>query len=140
MEGVIGKLRFRGQERVAVINASDYYLDLIRGWLPGVKADNCIDPRFLYEFMVVFAANSADVKRLASPVLHNLAADGVLWFVYPKKKVKLLKTDIDRDHGWDPLEEKGFRRVSQVSIDESLSALRFRNEAFVKSAKAAGKL
>ncbi len=135
MEGVISKLRFKGQSRVLVINASDYYLNMFKEWLPDVRVDTCIDQRFLYEFVVVFSANSADVKRLAPPVLHNLAADGVLWFVYPKEAGIYAKTDIDRDHGWEPLQEKGFRRVSQVSVDDSLSALRFRNESYVRSAK-----
>lgn len=135
MEGVISKLRFKGQNRVLVINASDYYLNLFKEWLPDVRIDTCIDQRFLYEFSVVFSANSADVKRLAPPVLHNLAADGVLWFVYPKQTGVTGKSDIDRDHGWEPLQEKGFRRVSQVSVDDSLSALRFRNESYVRSAK-----
>lgn len=135
MDGVINKLRFKGQKRVSVINASDHYLNLFKEWLPDVKIDTCIDQRFLYEFMVVFSENSADVKRLAPPVLHNLAADGVLWFVYPKKSGKQKKSDIDRDHGWEPLQEKGFRGVSQVSVDESLSALRFRNETYIRSAR-----
>jgi hypothetical protein len=135
MEGVISKLRFKGQSRILVINASDYYLNMFKEWLPDVRVDTCIDQRFLYEFVVVFSANSADVKRLAPPVLHNLAADGVLWFVYPKKAGIYAKTDVDRDHGWEPLQEKGFRRVSQVSVDDSLSALRFRNESYVRSAK-----
>jgi hypothetical protein len=132
MEGVINKLRFKGQERVAVINASDQYLSLLKGWMPDTKTDTCIDQRFLYEFVVVFSANSADVKRLTPAVLHNLASDGVLWFVYPKQSGKFKNTDISRDKGWEPLEEKGFRKVSAVSVDESLSALRFRNELFVR--------
>jgi hypothetical protein len=132
MEEIISKLRYKGQERVAVINASDQYLSLLKGWMPDTKTDTCIDQRFLYEFVVVFSANSDDVKRLTPPVLHNLASDGVLWFVYPKKSGKFRCADIGRDKGWEPLEKKGFCKVSAVSVDESLSALRFRNEVYVK--------
>jgi hypothetical protein len=33
------------------------------------------------------------------------------------------------------VEESGFRRVSQVAIDDDWSALRFRNARYVKSVK-----
>lgn len=134
-EAVIRKLRFRGQNRIAIINAPEEHFSRLIQKLPEVQTDRTIDQRYLYEFMIVFVSNSAEVKNHATAALHNLAADGVLWFVYPKKNSKTIRTDIDRDHGWHPLEEKGFRRVSQVAVDDSWSALRFRNAAYVKSAK-----
>jgi len=134
-EAIIRKLRFRGQNRIAIINAPDKYFNRLRKRLTEVQTDRAIDQRYLYEFMIVFVSNSAEVKSHSPSALHNLAADGVLWFVYPKKSSKAIRTDIDREHGWHPLEEKGFRRVSQVAVDDSWSALRFRNAAYVKSAK-----
>lgn len=135
MEGIVRKLRFKGQERIAIINASDGHYNRLKSEIEDVKADRSIDPRFLYEFMVVFVSSCSEVKELAPAALHNLAADGVLWFVYPKKKSRDEKSDIDRDHGWEAIEDMGFRRVSQVAVDDVWSALRFRNTAFVKSAK-----
>jgi hypothetical protein len=135
MEGIIRKLRFRGQNRIAIINAPNEYFERLKHKLPGVQADRTIDQRFLYDFMIAFTGNRTDVRNLAPVVLHNLSADGVLWFVYPKKSAKIIRADIDRDHGWEPLEEKGFRRVSQVNVDDMWSALRFRNAAYVRSSK-----
>jgi uncharacterized protein YbdZ (MbtH family) len=54
---------------------------------------------------------------------------------YPKGTSKSYVSDINRDHGWDIVEETGFRRVSQVAIDKDWSALRFRNTKYVKSNK-----
>jgi hypothetical protein len=135
MEGVIRKLRFKGQNRIAIINASAEHFERLRTGLDDTQIDRCIDPRFPYEFMIIFAGNCADVKNLAPLAIHNLSADGVLWFAYPKKTAKELRSDIDRDHGWEPLEEMGFRSVSQVAVDDLWSALRFRNNAYVKSAR-----
>jgi uncharacterized protein YbdZ (MbtH family) len=42
---------------------------------------------------------------------------------------------VNRDRGWDTVEESGYRRVSQVAIDEKWSALRFRNARHVGSSK-----
>lgn len=135
MEGVIRKLRFRGQDRIAVVDAPDSHFKRLKKKLSGVQVDSSIDQRFLYEFMVVFVRNSTDIKKLSSVAIHNLADDGVLWFAYPKKSARKISSDVDRDHGWEPLEAKGFRRVSQVNVDDTWSALRFRNAAYVRSAK-----
>jgi hypothetical protein len=135
MEGVIRKLRFRGQDRIAVVNAPDSHFNRLKKKLSGVQVDKNIDQRYLYEFMIVFVGNSAEVKKHSPVAMHNLAADGVLWFAYPKKNVRKISSDIDRDHGWEPLEDKGFRKVSQVNVDDTWSALRFRNAAYVRSAK-----
>jgi hypothetical protein len=46
---------------------------------------------------------------------------GLLWACYPKGG----KADINRDRGWEPLHEAGWHQVTQVAIDDTLSALRF---------------
>jgi hypothetical protein len=52
-----------------------------------------------------------------------------------KRHRKSCASDLDRDHGWMVLIEKGFDKVRQVSIDNDWSALRFRNVRFIKSSK-----
>jgi hypothetical protein len=54
--------------------------------------------------------------------------------VYPKGTSRKFSSDITRDHGWDPVLETGMRAVSQVSVDDDWSALRFRNGRYIKSA------
>ena len=57
--------------------------------------------------------------------LESITYDGVLWISYPKRSSKV-KTDLSRDVGWDVVANAGLRPVTQVSVDETWSALRFR--------------
>ncbi len=51
--------------------------------------------------------------------------DGLLWISYPKRSSKV-ETDITRDVGWEAVTQAGLRAVTQVSINDVWSALRFR--------------
>ena len=55
-----------------------------------------------------------------------------LWFAYPKK-TGAIRTDLSRDHGWEPLAERGLLAVTQVAIDATWSALRFRRRAEIRT-------
>ena len=59
----------------------------------------------------VLAAHAADLK---GPVY--------LWFCYPKGG----RADINRDSLWSMVAEHGLRPITNVAIDETWSALRFR--------------
>jgi hypothetical protein len=56
----------------------------------------------------------------------------VLWLAYPKKSSGV-KTDLSRDAGWPPLEAADFLPVTQISLDETWSALRFRRRSEIKT-------
>lgn len=135
MDHLLKKLRYKDQDRIAVINAPAEFEKSVIKELPDVQIDTEINARYLYEFVVAFTAGSEEVSELIPSCLHNLSRDGKLWIAYPKSTSKKYTTDINRDHGWSPVEEAGFRRVSQVAIDDDWSALRFRNVKFVKTAK-----
>jgi hypothetical protein len=70
---------------------------------------------------LVFADDAASLRA-------TLAAQGALhaphafWVLYPKGG----RTDINRDSLWPILSEYGMRPISQVAVDETWSALRFR--------------
>jgi hypothetical protein len=76
----------------------------------------------------------SEVEQIAPVTIHNLMADGVLWFCYPKKTSKKYNSEIDRDHGWKVLIDSGFYGIRLVAIDPDWSALRFRNKKYIKSA------
>jgi len=94
--------------------------------------DRQIDPKFLYEFCLVFIKKKSELKETVPQSIHNLAEDGVLWFAYPKKSSKKYNSDINRDKGWDLLNSHGFEPVRQVSVDDDWSALRFRNIRYIR--------
>ena len=135
MDNLLEKLKYKSHERIAVLNAPGDFQKRVAALLPDVQIDTEINARFLYEFMIAFTPGSEEVKQFAPVCLHNLSHDGKLWMAYPKGTFKKQATDINRDHGWDPVESAGFRRVSQVAIDDTWSALRFRNEKYVKTNK-----
>jgi hypothetical protein len=134
MEDIIAKLNYKGQKRIAVINATEKFLEYLETGCKGVQIDKDIDQRFPYEFMILFVRLVSEVEILAPKALHNLTSDGILWFAYPKKRSKKLSSDIDRDHGWEVITDRGFDKVRLVSMDDDWSALRFRNVRFIKSA------
>ena len=67
----------------------------------------------------------AELEALAPEAIRAIKHDGLLWISYPKRSSKV-KTDIARDVGWDVVAQAGLRPVTQGSVDETWSALRFR--------------
>lgn len=135
MEEILKKLKYGDQNHIAVLNAPKEIIRKLDKTLPGVQIDTEINARYLYYFMILFTTDSNEVKRLGPACIHNLGDDGKLWMVYPKATSRKYSSDINRDHGWEPVLETGMRPVSQVSVDDDWSALRFRNARYVKSAK-----
>lgn len=135
MDDILKRLRYNNQDRIAVLNAPKYFRDRMTGLLPAVQIDTDINARYLYDFIIAFVPGSEEVKKVGPVCIHNLSDDGKLWMVYPKGNSKGPATDINREHGWEAVEETGFRRVSQVTIDDDWSALRFRNARYVRSGK-----
>lgn len=64
------------------------------------------------------SAARAAVKRHAKALL----ATPLVWFLYPKGG----RADINRDSLWPIVAEHGMRPITQVAVDETWSALRFR--------------
>jgi len=133
MKTLLEKLNYKGQKRIAIINPEtkvdfEPFKDI-----EDVQIDHEIDQRYPYDFMIVFVTKISDVRNITPVALHNLTADGILWFCYPKKSSKKFMPDIDRDHGWKILKDFNFRGVRMISVDEGWSGIRFRNIKYIKS-------
>ncbi|HDZ41438.1 MAG TPA: hypothetical protein ENH59_07170 [Bacteroidetes bacterium] len=135
MEYLLKKLNYKEQERICIVNANNGFVEKINSLRPSVRVDREIDPKFLYEFCLIFTKYESELTDTVPRSIHNLAEDGVLWFAYPKKSSSKYKSDISRDKGWGLLNSYGFGPVRQVSIDEDWTALRFRNVRFIKRSK-----
>lgn len=134
MKDILRKLNYRDQRRIAIVNSEQEFFDGISGELPGVITDREIDQRCPYTFMLVFVRNISEVEHYAPIALHNLTADGNLWFCFPRKNSKRLQTDIDRENGWKALNASGFQEIRTVILNDDWSAMKFRNARFIKSA------
>ena len=112
-----------------IMNAPDGYTQLLGPLPAGSEVETSAEGEF--DFVQLFVHNKADIDADAETAIQVLKPGGILWFSYPKKSSKV-ETDITRDIGWDRLREVGWRPVSQVAIDNTWSALRFRPTSEVK--------
>ncbi len=87
----------------------------------GLAATTATEP----ELILAFASDRASLGRVAAKALDLYGVGGRLWFAYPKKNGPV-RSDLDRDHGWEPLTQAGLLPVTQVALDATWSALRFR--------------
>ncbi len=133
MKKLLEKLNYKGQERIALLSAEAEFFKALSRELKGVQIDKEIDQRYPYEFMIIFVKSIAETEYQAPSVLHNLLADGVLWFCYPKKTSKKYTSDLQRDNVWKALNDMGFFGIRMISVDDDWSALRFRNVKYIKS-------
>jgi len=133
MKKLLDKLNYKERERIAVLNAEEVFINSLSSELSGVVIDKEIDHRFPYAFIIIFVKSISDVENFTPDVLHNLVCDGVMWFCYPKKTSKRFSSDLDRDHGWQTLNDRGFHGIRVVAIDQDWSAMRFRSIKFIRS-------
>lgn len=77
------------------------------------------------DWLMAFVTNKDDIDRLADRLRGGIRDDSVIWICYPKQSSGI-KTDINRDKGWEAIHALGLRGVRQISIDQTWSGLRFR--------------
>jgi hypothetical protein len=117
------KLLIRPGNRLLVLNAPADWLERL-GPLPegATLAEGAGGPA---DVVHLFVSRKDEVDANAPAAMEATRPGGVLWASYPKRSAKVA-TDLTRDHGWEAFAEAGWRPVTQVSIDDVWSALRFR--------------
>jgi hypothetical protein len=133
MKDLLKKLNYKGNKRIAIINAEEYFLTELTKELKDIIIDVEIDQRCPYEYIMVFVRSLAEVEKYGPMTLHNLTADGILWFCYPKKTSGKYTSGPERDRGWKSLNDAGLYGIRLVSVDNDWSAMRFRNIRYIKS-------
>lgn len=117
------KLRLDDARRVLVWNAPEGYLSLL-GELPD-EIELLEEPAGSFDFAHLFAADRAELEEYVDRLLDAVEYDAILWVSYPKGGSGI-KTDLNRDRLWAVMLDRGVRPVTQVSIDDVWSAMRFR--------------
>ena len=123
------KLQIKPDHYVLLVNQPDDFrarLDPLPG---GVEVTDKSGSDF--DAILLFVSTVANLERAVPFAMAAMKPGGVFWISYPKRSSGVA-TDITRDTGWDALRNAGWRPVTQVSIDETWSALRFRPIADVK--------
>lgn len=85
-----------------------------------------------YDGVLACFSSPAEVGSIAPRILAELPTDGLLWVAY-RKGAQAKEAGLNRDSGWDALEEAGWRPVRQIALDDEWSALRFRPRELVKA-------
>ena len=123
------KLRIQPGQRLLILNPPPGYVESLEPLPEGAQlvaetAGTTVD------FCHLFATNSAQLAELLPTALAVCKYDGLLWVSYPKKSSKV-DSDLSRDVLWELPGETGLRPVTQVSIDQTWSALRYRPSELV---------
>ena len=116
-----------------LINAPEDYLENMNGIAFETEISQVSGQ---LDMLHIFAYNKADVDHFVPDAVKLLKYDGLLWMSYAKGTSKI-KTDINRDKGWDTLKGLGFEGIALIAIDETWAAMRFRPKEKVKSIKGA---
>ncbi|MEW9700054.1 YdeI/OmpD-associated family protein [Paenibacillus sp. SI8] len=131
---LVKKLRLAGCKRALIINAPEGYIEKLHPLPEGVVVTKQPDRKLTYDFVQVFVHHIAEVQSLTPQAIQAVEPTGMLWINYPKGTGKI-KTDINRDSGWQTVTDLHYEGVALVSIDETWSAMRFRPIGLVKSSR-----
>ena len=110
------KLRIVDDRRVRLMHAPDRHLPLLGD---AERTSGTADVALLY------SRTRAQLDRDAATAIATVEEGGVLWVCYPKRSAKT-PSDLSREVVRDGMAAHGWHPVSQVSIDETWSALRFK--------------
>jgi hypothetical protein len=123
------KLLVKPNQSLLILNAPVHYMDAL-GTLPeGTTAVHAADDR--YDAVHLFAHNKVELDMHTAAAIAAVKPGGILWVMYPKKS-GAIKTDITRDIGWETVHAADWHGVTQISPDDTWSALRFRPRAEIK--------
>ncbi|MHA2311300.1 MAG: DUF3052 family protein [Candidatus Thorarchaeota archaeon] len=117
------KLFIKENYIVLLVNEPDGYRDLLIDLPEGVKiVSSSSEP---VDFVHLFVRDKAELESHLEKTNSHVKEGGLLWVSYPKGTSKI-KTDINRDSIWTYSKTLGIRPVTQISIDETWSAMRFK--------------
>ena len=82
--------------------------------------------------VIAFCESPDHVEEFAKRILAKSPDDALVWFAY-RKGAAAKESGLNRDTGWAPLSDVGWRPVRSISFDDEWTGLRFRPQALVKS-------
>lgn len=124
------KLLLKPGYRMLLLNAPEGYAQRLEPLPEGATLHTT--PDGAYDWVQLFVFSKADADRHTPTAIKAVKPGGLLWMTYPKK-TSTIKTDINRDSGWDAINKAGWLGVTQIAIDDTWSALRFRPESEIKT-------
>lgn len=129
-QGVAQKLRIAEGSTLLLLDAPEGYGQML-GVLPdGVRI--ATEPAGQHDVVVLFVRDRAELERSLRQATGAVRSGGVFWIAWEKKTRRGGPDDLNRDTLWAAVQPSGWGPVTNVAIDESWSALRFKSGAGVK--------
>ena len=121
---LVKKLHLKPGMHLAVINAPDGFARTL-GKLPaGVTQKQSLGSAL--DVVLLFVVNKKELKSRWPKALKSLKPDGALWVAHPKKSAGV-DSDLAAMNGdWEVYKDSAWQPVARIAIDETWSALRFR--------------
>ncbi|SIT88301.1 Bacteriocin-protection, YdeI or OmpD-Associated [Pontibacter indicus] len=126
MQDIGKKLNLKSGWQVLVLNAPTGIAEALQA--QGMEVHPTPAAGIAYDAVQVFATDSRELNYYVPMAEPTLKRNGVLWVAYPKKSSGI-KSDLNRDSGWEAITGLGYVPVRQVAIDETWSSLRFKHES-----------
>jgi hypothetical protein len=126
MQDIAKKLNLKSGWRVLVLNAQAGIVEALQA--DGLEGHRSPEIGVLYDAVQVFATNSRELSYYIPLAVPSLKRNGLLWVAYPKKSSGI-KSDLNRDHGWEAVTGLGYSPVRQVAVDDTWSSLRYKHES-----------
>ncbi|GGG11776.1 YdeI/OmpD-associated family protein [Pontibacter amylolyticus] len=126
MQDIAKKLNLKSGWQVLVLNAQAGIAEALQ--TQGMEVHTTPAAGIAYDAVQIFATDSRELNYyvpLAEPALKR---KGLLWVAYPKKSSGI-KSDLNRDVGWEAVTGLGYAPVRQVAVDDTWSSLRFKHES-----------
>ncbi len=134
MQTTFQKLNLKEHAHILVLNVPKSFEPEL-ATLRGITIRRSLRAGFEFAFVLAFVTRQDEVDGLAVEIAKATTRDVVLWFAYPKGSSKRLKSEINRDRGWQILGDLGFEPVRNIAIDDDWTALRFRRVEFIRTLK-----
>ncbi len=128
---LIKKLGIKSKQKLLILNAPENYVEQIATLLPTeVRFVTSMSETTHFDMVIQFVNSKEEVEHETPKAIAMVNPGGRLWIAYPKQSSKV-KTDINRDILWQIFPNSEWRPVTQISVDETWSALRFRPKSEV---------
>jgi hypothetical protein len=121
---LLKKLRLQPEHRALILNAPQGYVESLTDLPQNIELSTTPDGGE-YDFVHLFVLDSGELEEWLPAATEAARYDGLFWISYPKKSSKV-KTDLSRDVLWELMMDTSLRPVTQISVDETWSAIRFR--------------